>query len=196
MVHSQGQEMLQHPPQGISIRACRPGSLSFNPLPRLRFSGQLGYTAGNLNDWEHEPSWGLGASLSIPLFEGGSTISSIAQSQASANMAKSAYRQANLQAQQDLALAQAQDQAQHAQLSAQLEQEQAAKLAYEEAQQRYLGGIDPYVNMLSALGAYYQVQHSIIQGRRDALVKRIQLHNAVGGAWTQDLASDHEEQRP
>ena len=56
-----------------------------------------------------------------------------------------------------------------------------------EARNRYRSGLTDYLNVLSALVAKQNAEVGLLTIRRRMLSSRIQLHRALGGAWTQRL---------
>jgi outer membrane protein TolC len=70
---------------------------------------------------------------------------------------------------------------------------EAARLAFQESRARYLAGLATYIQVLTATNAWQQAELTLLQARRDLLGLRIQLHAAIGGAWTRGLTRPGEE---
>ena len=60
----------------------------------------------------------------------------------------------------------------------------AARLSFEESRNRYIGGLTPYVNVMTALNTVQSAELGLIQARRDRLTAHISLHNALGALGT------------
>ncbi|EDT41897.1 RND efflux system, outer membrane lipoprotein, NodT family [Burkholderia ambifaria MEX-5] len=127
--------------------------------------------------------WSLGASVSQPLFEGGKLKAGVDFAQAGYVAAQASYRQTVLTAFQEVqnavtglsVLAQAAQQASAA-------VDDARKLV-SLAQDRYTGGLTPFIDVLTAQQQLLTSERQAvqIQGQRAALV--VFLAKALGGGW-------------
>jgi multidrug efflux system outer membrane protein len=158
-------------------------------LPRLRFSGEAGYQAQYIDDFETQGVWGVGAVLSIPLYEGGNNHAARKQADAAASVARFTLQQAAFNAVQQVESALAREIEQKNHLAAVQQRREASRLAFQEARERYLAGLDSYVNVLLAVNIYQQAQLGFIQSHRDLIVNRIRIYHALGGAYTSGLGS-------
>ena len=132
--------------------------------------------------------WGIGASISVPIFQGGRSIANLKQTRAAERSAARALEQAKLNALSQVESARARDREQRAHVEALRTQAQAARDSYDTALVRYTEGIGDYLTLLTALVSTQSAEFAMIQAERDALSARISLHVATGGAWTHDLA--------
>lgn len=124
--------------------------------------------------------WSAGLSLSIPLFNGGLTHGRIRQARAAESMAVHQYNQAVRNAVAEVDGAIRLDEEQRLRLEAVETQAEAARLTYEESVQRYLEGLDPYLNVLTSQAGHQAAELTLLQARRDTVGARIQLHDALG----------------
>ncbi|MBW1876852.1 MAG: TolC family protein [Deltaproteobacteria bacterium] len=155
-------------------------------LPTLAVSGQAGWQARYIDEFNTQDTWGLGASLTVPLVQGGRTHASIRQSRASAAASEHTYAAAVLQAVQDVETALHGEAERAEMLAAVRAQHEAARLAWEESRSQYTEGLIPYLSVLLALNSLHTAELSELQSRRALLGARIQLHSALGGAWTEE----------
>ncbi|ONZ38630.1 efflux transporter outer membrane subunit [Burkholderia cenocepacia] len=154
-------------------------------FPRITLSPDLGWDATRFAGLFTVPAllWSVGGSLSQPLFEGGKLKAGVDFAQAGYVAAQASYRQTVLTAFQEVqnavtglsVLAQAAQQASAA-------VDDARKLV-SLAQDRYAGGLTPFIDVLTAQQQLLtsERQAAQIQGQRAALV--VFLAKALGGGW-------------
>ena len=164
--------------KGSAIAALAP-SLGVSADAGVQFIG-----TEELDSWE---TWSLGASVNLPIIQGGSRFAAIRQQQAAEWGAGQAFSQAVLVAIQGVEGALANDDGARAALRARQEQVDAARLAYSESRGRYLGGLDSYLSLLSTLSTLQQAELGLLQAHRDALVAHLRLRQAVAGPWARTL---------
>jgi Outer membrane protein len=133
-------------------------------------------------------NWGFGGQISVPLVLGGRNIASLRASRAAERIAARTLDSRRLAAWGEVESALETDAARRTYLEAIAEQADTAREALEAARQRYGEGVGDYLTLLSNLVASQNADLSLVQARRDALGARIALHDALGGAWTRDLA--------
>ncbi len=158
-------------------------------LPSLRLSGDVGYQARYIDEFDGQETWGVGAVISVPLWEGGANHAALAQARAAQSAARHALAQSALRAVGDVESALARERLQKEHVNAIQRQLEAAQLASEEAQQRYMAGLDSYLNVLTALNIHQQTQLTAVQSQRDLIIGRLRVCQALGGAWTRGLAA-------
>ena len=66
---------------------------------------------------------------------------------------------------------------------------EAARLAYEDARERYVAGLLDLTTVLTTLTAWQSADLAVLQSQRTRIGARIQLHDALGGPWTRTLAA-------
>ena len=119
--------------------------------------------------------------------EGGTNWASLSEAEAAQAIAEQTHRQALLSAEQQVAAAQAREQELLIQLDARRKEEKSAKLAFGEILERYLSGLDSYVQVLTSLASLQAAQLNRLQTHRDIIINRIDLYYALGGEWTVEL---------
>jgi multidrug efflux system outer membrane protein len=148
--------------------------------------GQSGFWYGETDDpWNN--TWSFGAAASLPLFQGGRTWAGIAAARAAARAAEASLDQAALNAKREVDDALTREARQGEIVAATNAQAEAALAAWESARDSYLAGSTPFVSVITAFSAHQQAEIGAVQARRDLLSARIQLHDAVGGPWTDSL---------
>lgn len=143
-----------------------------------------GASAAGFQQWF---TWGIGATLSIPIFNAGRNIATLKQNRAAERAAAHALGSAQLQAWAEVEGAWGNDDEQQRRLEAVRVQLDAAESAFEAAVNRYVDGVGDYLSVLTTLVAMQAADFGELQAHRDALNARIQLHDAIGGAWTSNL---------
>ncbi len=132
-------------------------------------------------------TWGFGGQLSIPIFNGGRSVAQLRQARAAESTAAHTLTGARLAAWAAVETASANDQQQQLRQAAIADQVAAAQQTWELARQRYGEGIGDYLSVLTSLSTWQNAEITALQAHRDALAARIQLHDALGGTWNQDL---------
>jgi multidrug efflux system outer membrane protein len=186
-------DLLEHRPELLAARLRvrsardRKGSAIAALAPTLGVSADAGVQfigTEELDSWE---MWQIGATMSLPILQGGRRIQAIRQQQAAEWGAGRDFSQTVLEAIQSVEGALANDDGMRAALVARQEQVDAARLAYAESRDRYLGGLDSYLSLLTSFSTLQQAELGLLQAHRDALVAHLQLRQAVAGPWAQAL---------
>ncbi len=186
-------QLLDHRPELIAARLRvrsarqRKGSAIAALAPTLGVSADAGVQFTGTDELDTWETWSLGANLSLPIIQGGGRFHAIRQQQAAEWGAGRDFSQAVLSAIQSVEGALANDDGMRAALLARQEQVEAARLAFGESRDRYLGGLDGYLTVLMSLSTLQQAELGLLQAQRDALVAHLQLRQAVAGPWARSL---------
>ena len=151
-------------------------------LPSVAVSANAGWNYAVSDEWSTIDVWGFGGSVTVPVFNGGRLAGSIQQAAQAEVAALNAFDGALRNAVRDVENAVLLDQAQgdrHRAIDRQLE---AAQQAYEEARERYLTGVDGFINVLAAQASLQAAELTQVQAHRDRLAARVQLWTALGGS--------------
>jgi NodT family efflux transporter outer membrane factor (OMF) lipoprotein len=158
--------------------------------PSLSLSGLAGMESISPQNWFNWPSrfWAVGPAISETLFDGGRRRSLSEQARAHYDAAVATYRQTTLQAFQQvednfaaLRILEREEEQQHRATSASLE-----SLGNFEA--RYEGGLELYIDVVTAQTAALANQRNDIELMRRQLYASVLLIKALGGGWnTQQL---------
>ena len=104
-----------------------------------------------------------------------------AMRKAARDQAMHSWNQALLSAASDVRTALSQDRENAARREAVDNQLLAARLTYEESQERYLSGVDTFLNVLAAWNSLQQAELNSVSAHRDVLSSRIAVFVALGG---------------
>lgn len=169
--------------------------LGLAPTVQLNaFTGDQGQLFGaDAEEYDWVGNWQIGATASLPLFNGGRKLAAARGGTASARAAFHDLEQSTLNAVFDVEDARRVLRQRNEELEARTNQAEAARLSFEDSRTRYAGGLTPYVNVMTALNTQQLAELGLIQARRDLLTAHISLHNALGAPWA--LAQGHPDAR-
>lgn len=158
-------------------------------LPAFGVSAQYAYQYQNLYDGSDGQPWSAGVSVTVPILNGGSVGAGLSSARANTDAAVIGANQALLVAISEVEAALVQE----TQLALAHEQAQlqldAALLTWDLAQNQYVQGDLPYVQLLSILNATLSAQLNELSAHRNLLGARVALHQALGGPWTNNWNS-------
>ena len=163
---------------GFEVRAARAAL-----YPGLRLTGSGGTASSELEDLlDGDFSvWSLAAGLLQPMFQGGRLRAGVDLAEARRREAAHGYAQQVLVAfaevERSLAAAAHLDGVYHALA----ESASQAAAAEELAEERYLAGLNDYLNVLEAQRQSFLAKSQLLDVERQRLVNRIDLHLALGG---------------
>ncbi|MDX1682340.1 MAG: efflux transporter outer membrane subunit [Phycisphaeraceae bacterium] len=161
-------------------------------MPRLNLTASwLMLDTPQLNmpeDW----ALSLAASLVAPIIDGGRREAEVDRTQALERAELAGYGQAILTALrevEDALWTEARQRRQVAQVRAQVE---AAERAYRQLEVEYLNGVSDFLDMLTALSDWQQLQRDLVVARREQLATRVALYRALAGGfeWSESESSD------
>lgn len=183
--------LLSHPQVRLAERrlaqsTARIGIAEAARYPSIRLAGDISSQALTIGDLARKStiSWGIGPSLSIPLFRGGQLKASVEVAKAGADQAAAGYQDAVLKAMEDIEngiVAFNQYRARSTKLSMAVE---AYRTATEASRAQYEGGSLDYLNLLDAQRAQYDAEASLIESRVSLTKAYIALNKALGGGWS------------
>lgn len=166
---------------GVAKAAYYP-SLMIQPSP---LEPSLGYSNNQTGGLFSAPNliWSLGASLTQTLFDAGRTTANVKIAEQSYQGSVAAYRQSVLVAMQEVEdgitgsalLQRASNQAEAAVKSSQK--------AFDLANDRYTGGLDTYLDVITAQQTLLTNQRQAIQIRGQQMLTSVFLIKALGGGW-------------
>ena len=156
--------------------------------PSLALTAQAGTQAIYFDELDTQPLWGVGAALSIPIFQGAGRFAGLAETRAAEDGAARTLSQRVREAVQQVESARVTEEELDERLAALERQLEAAVAVAEESRARYAAGLTPYLTVLTAVNARQQAELTLLQARRERIDARIRLHEALGGRWTANLA--------
>ncbi len=158
--------------------------------PQLALSastGEQGQILGaDADEWDRAAAWSYGVQATVPLLNGGRKLAAARGAAAGARAAVHDLQQATLDAVADVEGSRRVLQQRREEVAARTAQVTAAQQSYSESRARYLGGLTPYVNLMTTLNTLQGAELGLISARRDLLGAHIDLHNALGASWALD----------
>lgn len=156
--------------------------------PTLALSGQVGTQAIQADEFDTQEVWGVGAAVSLPIFQGASRFAGLAEARSAEDGAARTLSQRVREAVQQVESARVTGAELDERLAALERQLEAAVAVADESRARYATGLTPYLNVLTAVNARQQAELAVLAARRERIDARIRLHEALGGRWTTHLA--------
>jgi NodT family efflux transporter outer membrane factor (OMF) lipoprotein len=179
----------------LHAASARVGVAIANRLPNLMLTANAGSTALAMNQLFTSGTgfWGLGASATAPLFEGGTLLHQERAAKADYLQAAEQYRSTVLTACQNVADTLAALEQDAAALEAAARAADAAKVTLDLAQRQWQTGYAGYLALLNAEQAYQQALSALVQAQANRFADTAALFQALGGGWWHrpDLATDH-----
>ncbi len=173
--------------QRIDAAEARSWAAMLNFLPTLAFTGQAGAQAFMVEDPKSQWVWGAGAVFTLPIFQSGQNIQGFRAAKANEAVSKEQYFQLRRRVVQAVEMARVREDEISKQLAATRTQRDAADKARQESLARFEAGLVTYPQVLIAEGQAFQAELTLLTQRRQLLAARIDLLDALGGAFTQGV---------
>lgn len=161
------------------------GVATANTLPNITLTGNAGAVSTQLGQMFGAGTgfWGLGSSLTQPIFDGGTLLHRKHAAEATLEQASFLYRGTVLRAFQDVAdtLAAVENDAAGQQAAEAAEKAAARSLSL--AQQQQAVGQTSRLALLAAQATYLQARMAVITARANRLADSAALFQALGGGW-------------
>ena len=164
--------------------------------PRIALTGSLGYSSadlGNLFSSSDAGTWGLGPSISIPIFNGGRNKALLKAAKIEQKMAVVDYEKTLQQAFKEVADALASRETLGQQLEAQRMLVQASQEAYDLSMKRYTEGIDSFLSVLDAQRSLFASQSAEIDLQRQEISNKVSLYKVLGGGLAGETSPSETE---
>jgi len=152
-------------------------------LPKISLGGAVNYTSTALDILLDNWILRLAASVTGPIFDGGSRRAEVERSRAVVDERLAAYRGTVLTAIREVEDALAREQQYRDSLTNIDQQLKLTKMAYREATWRYLNGLNDFLPVLREQINLITFQLDRIRTGADLLTARIGLYKALGGSW-------------
>ncbi|WP_413292929.1 efflux transporter outer membrane subunit [Bdellovibrio sp. HCB185ZH] len=158
-------------------------------FPSISLGGIFGYESSELKNLFNNSSqtWGYGASISMPIFNGGRTGYLVEAATAQQKAAEVQYRQAIQNAFVEVRNALKTYQSYGDVVDAQRKQVVALERNLYLAQLRYKNGQSPYLEVLDAERNLFSVQLDLVKSQQSRLVSVVDLYKSLGGGWKPDM---------
>ena len=168
-----------------------------NRLPNIQLTGSGGSTALEFAKQFAPGSefWSVGASLTAPIFDGGTLLHQERAARANFNGVAEQYRSTVLAAFQNVADTLTALEQDADGLKAASDAERAAKVTLDLSQRQLHDGYANYLTLLSAEQAYQQALINLVQAQATRYADTAALFQALGGGWWHrtELAMDKHE---
>jgi multidrug efflux system outer membrane protein len=154
-------------------------------FPRLGLTSFYGGQSDELADLVRSGSsiWGVGASVSGPIFQGGRLLASYRGRSAALDEAIELYQQATLSAFAEVSSLLVSHEKLGLARAARAESVEQLGTSVSLALQRYRDGISNYFEVLDAQQLYFPSRIELVRLERDELVTLVGLYRALGGGW-------------
>jgi NodT family efflux transporter outer membrane factor (OMF) lipoprotein len=168
-----------------------------NRLPNFVLTANVGSAAAVMDQLFTTGTgfWGVGATATAPLFQGGTLLHHQRAAQAAYKQAAEQYRSTVLTAFQNVADTLTALEQDAEALKAAAAAADAAKITLDLAQRQWQGGYASYLSLLSAEQSDQQTRINLVQAQSSRYADTAALFQALGGGWWHraDLAADNHE---
>jgi len=161
------------------------GVATANMLPQISLSGSYGRDAGTLANLFTPAGivWTIAASVSQPIFEGGTLLARKRASQAAMEVAAAQYSSTVNTAFQNVANALVAIERDAETLKAALAAQKTAAASLAVARSQYAAGAGTYLNVLTAEQVDYSARLTLVAARAARFTDTVALFQALGGGW-------------
>lgn len=151
--------------------------------PRIALTGTLGYSSTDLGNLfsSDNAGWGIGPSISIPIFNGGRNRALLKAAKIDQEIAVVNYEKTLQVAFKEVADALAARETLGRQLEAQRMLLRASQEAYDLSMMRFKEGVDSFLSVLDAQRSLFAAQSAEIDLQRQELANRVGLYKVLGG---------------
>nr|WP_186457645.1 efflux transporter outer membrane subunit [Nitrospirillum amazonense] len=157
--------------------------------PRITLGGSFDIQAlqfSGLGSWESQ-QYGLGPSISLPIFEGGRLHGALELRKAQQKQAAIIYQRTVLQAWHEVDDALTAYNAAQNQRSQWLDAVRQNRIALATAQSQYAQGAIDFLNVLTIQNQLLSVERALVQADTDTDIALASLYKALGGGWQSDF---------
>ena len=169
----------------LAAATARIGEATADLFPKFSLTGNFGFQsdkAGYLTIGANQ-IWGIGPSMSWPIFDAGRIRANIQVQNARQERAAVQYEQTVLQSLEDVETSlveYAKEQVRYTSLDTAVAHD---KRSVELANERYTRGLSDFVNVLDAQRTLYVSQDQLVQSQTTVLLNLVALYKALGGGW-------------
>jgi multidrug efflux system outer membrane protein len=161
----------------------------FGLLPTLGVSANAGSQFFISDETREQFVWGLGATVSVPLFQGFGRSSQVRQASAAESANRAQLSAVMRDRRRQLAEAEAIEVALLEQVEKTAAQVETAKMSFEEARSRYLEGLVDSTQLLVSQSTYFAAERGLLLSRRAHADARLRLLESAGVSMNKDSDS-------
>jgi multidrug efflux system outer membrane protein len=168
---------------------ARIGQALADYFPRIGLTALAGSVSTELSDLLHSATdvWSVGGSALGPLFTFGQTTYTWKAAKAANVASRAAYEGAVLTSLREVSDALTAREKLVAVRSEREREVAALRESVQISQQRYLGGLATYLEVLDAQQQLYPAEFALVQTERDQLLAVVELYRTLGGGWNADV---------
>ena len=164
-------------------------------FPTISLTGSAGVSSSDLDNLMNSSAktWGIGASLYVPLLDFGRISSTVEEAEARKDEAVSAYAQTVKVAFKEVYDSLAKIGAANEKVVAQDEAKVALEKALRLSQTRFDSGYGTYLDVIEAKRALLAANLNLVQFNAALVTNQISLYKALGGGWERPKPEESEE---
>lgn len=171
--------------RALAATSARLGQAKADLFPKFYLTGAFSGQSANLGNVLSGANqmWSIGPSVNWPIFQGGRIRANIEVQDARQEQALYAYQQTILIALEEVEngmVAFAKEQVRRESIAAQVK---ANESAVQLANERYIRGLEGYLNVAAAQQELFQSEDRLVQSQSFVLTGLIALYKALGGGW-------------
>jgi len=151
--------------------------------PRLSLAANAETSAASISDLLDDSLANLAGNALQPLFDAGLRKAEVERRRAIVSEVIHNWRQALLDALQEVETALVQEQRQAQFLDSLESQLDLARRTYESTRDRYTTGLTEYIRVLESLQSLQALERELVRARRTLVERRIDLYRAIAGGW-------------
>ena len=165
----------------------RVGAAVADRYPSFKIFGSTGYVSTDYSDLLERWVWSIGDSIAVTLFDGHRKNQEVKLRKAIVEENLETYKKTILTALKEVEGALTNENSQKNYIKRLIIKEKLARDTLKEARQRYINGLDDYLNVLNAIESLQITERELINAKHGLILWRIRLCRALGGTWTQNL---------
>lgn len=174
----------------VAASAALLGEARAARLPSFALTAQTGQQSEEVGDLVERKAnlWSFGASMTIPLFTGGTLRENVRAAEAALTQARAGYEQTMLLSLEEVETALIRHSESQKTLAALREAEAQARTTFTLSTDLYVNGAGSFLNVLEAQRSKLIAQAQAVSAERQVALNLVGLYKALGGGWDADLA--------
>ena len=172
----------------LAAATAQVGAATADLYPRFSLLGNIGLQSVSASDWFSAQSrfWSIGPTISWPVFDAGRIRETIEIRNAQQEQALGQYEKSVLTAFEDVENALVNYGNEQTRYRSLLEAAAANRRALQMANDLYIQGLVPFLNVLDAQRTLYATESDVAQSEANMASNLVALYKALGGGWETD----------